>query len=182
MEIVSFPNSAEFRKWLKRRIWLRILKKKPGVQALTYAEALDEALCFGWIDGQKRGHDLDSWLQRFTPRKPRSQWSKRNTEHVTRLIKARKMTPAGLREVQAARKDGRWKSAYASTRTAKIPAYFLKELNKNKKAKAFFATLNKTSLFAIYYRLQSAKKEETRQKRMAAILKMLASGQKVSIW
>lgn len=184
MERLSFPSSIEFRNWLKNNhdessgIWLRIWKVSSGTPTVTYAEALDEALCFGWIDGQKKPCDSRSWLQKFTPRKPGSRWSKKNTEHAERLIKAKKMTLSGLREVKAAKSDGRWKSAYNSFSQAKVPDDFLKELAKNKKAKKFFETLNKTNLYSISYRLQTAKKDETRQRRIKAIIKMLESGEK----
>lgn len=184
MEILSFPSPLEFRSWLKKNhkecagIWLRIWKVSSETPTVTYAEALDEALCFGWIDGQKKPHDSHSWLQRFTPRKPSSRWSRKNTEHAERLIKAKKMTPSGLREVQAAKSDGRWESAYDSFSNAKVPEDFLKELAKNKKAKAFFETLNKTNLYSISYRLQTAKKAETREKRIKEIIQKLARGEK----
>jgi uncharacterized protein YdeI (YjbR/CyaY-like superfamily) len=184
MEILSFESSIEFRNWLKKNrndysgIWLRIRKVSAGTPTVTYAEALDEALCFGWIDGQKKPYDSRSWLQKFTPRRSGSRWSKKNTEHAERLIKAKKMTSAGLREVNAAKSDGRWKSAYDSFSNAKVPDDFLKELAKNKKAKEFFATLNKTNLFSISYRLQTAKKAETRERRIKTIIKMLENGEK----
>lgn len=184
METLSFPSSIEFRNWLKKNhgessgIWIRIWKVNSGTPTVSYAEALDEALCFGWIDSQKKPYDSDSWLQKFTPRKPGSRWSKKNTEHAERLIKARKMTPSGLQEVKQAKSDGRWTTAYDSFSNAKMPDDFLKELAKNKKAKAFFETLNKTNLFSISYRLQTAKKAETREKRMKAIIKMLENGKK----
>jgi uncharacterized protein YdeI (YjbR/CyaY-like superfamily) len=181
MEVLSFRSSAEFRSWLKKNhgessgIWLRIWKINSGTPSVSYAEALDEALCFGWIDSQKKGYDRRSWLQKFTPRKSRSRWSKKNTEYAERLIKAGKMMPAGLREVKQAKRDGRWRTAYDSPRTAELPEDFLKELAKNTKAKAFFATLNKTNLFSISYRLQTAKKPETRKRRIKSIIAMLAS-------
>jgi uncharacterized protein YdeI (YjbR/CyaY-like superfamily) len=184
MEIRSFQSSVDFRKWLLKNhdkssgIWLRIAKVDAGIMTVTYAEALDEALCFGWIDGQKKSGDSRFWLQRFTPRKPNSQWSKKNTEHAERLMKAKKMAPSGLREIGAAKSDGRWKAAYDSFGTAVVPQDFLKELAKNKKAKAFFETLNKTNLYSISYRLQTAKKAETRANRIKAIIKMLESGKK----
>lgn len=184
MEILSFPSPVEFRNWLKKNhdgssgIWLRIWKVSAGTPTVTYAEALDEALCFGWIDGQKKPYDSRSWLQKFTPRKSGSRWSKKNTEHAERLIKAKKMTPSGLREVKAAKSDGRWNSAYDSSSNAKVPEDFLKELAKNKKAKAFFETLNKTNLYSISYRLQTAKKAETRERRIKAIIEMLERGEK----
>lgn len=184
MEMMSFASSSEFRNWLKKNhnqssgIWLRIRKVSAGTPTVTYAEALDEALCFGWIDGQKKSHDSHSWLQKFTPRKSGSRWSKKNTEHAERLIKVKKMASSGLREVDAAKSDGRWKSAYDSFSSAKVPDDFLQELAKNKKAKAFFETLNKTNLYSICYRLQTAKKTETREKRIKAIIKMLENGEK----
>jgi uncharacterized protein YdeI (YjbR/CyaY-like superfamily) len=185
METLSFTSSEKFRHWLKKNhdnspgIWLRIWKINSGTPTVTYAEALDEALCFGWIDGQKKSHDDQSWLQRFTPRRSGSRWSKKNTEHVERLIATRKMTSAGLREVNAAKSDGRWKAAYDSFSSAEMPEDFLKELKKNKKAIAFFETLNKTNLYSISYRLQTAKKSETRKKRMEEIIKMLERGEKL---
>ncbi len=184
MEMLSFPTSIEFRNWLKKNhkessgIWLRIWKMNAGMPTVTYAEALDEALCFGWIDSQKKPYDDRSWLQKFTPRKPGSSWSKKNTEHAERLIKAKKMTLSGVKEIKAAKSDGRWKSAYDSFSESKVPDDFLKALAKNKKAKAFFETLNKTNLYSISYRLQTAKKTETREKRIKAIIEMLANGEK----
>jgi uncharacterized protein YdeI (YjbR/CyaY-like superfamily) len=179
-----FKSSADFRQWLKQNhaqsdgIWLRIFKKSLNEKSLTYAEALDQALCFGWIDGQKKPFDEQSWLQRFTRRRPKSGWSKINAQHVMRLTKAGAMTAAGREAVEAAKADGRWKAAYASQRNAEPPEDFLKELGKNKKAKAFFETLNKANVYSIVYRLQTAKKPETREKRMKAILAMMAQGKK----
>jgi len=182
--VVSYPTAAEFRKWLARNhgrsdgIWLRIFKKGSGLASVTYAEALDQAICFGWIDGQKKPMDEESWLQRFTPRRPKSGWSKINTQHAERLICSGEMAPAGFKEVEAARADGRWKAAYDSFGQAKVPEDFLKELAANKRAQAFFETLNKTNLYSIAYRLQTAKKPETRERRMRAIIAMLERGEK----
>jgi uncharacterized protein YdeI (YjbR/CyaY-like superfamily) len=184
METLSFPSSVEFRIWLKKNhdktsgIWLRIWKLDAGNQTVTYAEALDEALCFGWIDGQKKPCDSLSWLQKFTPRRLGSQWSKKNTEHAERLIQAGQMMPAGLREVDAAKNDGRWNAAYDSFANAEAPEDFLNALKKNKKAKVFFETLNKTNLYSICYRLQTAKKVETRERRIKVIIEMLERGEK----
>ena len=184
MKIVTFKSVAAFRTWLKKNhatsdgIWLRIFKKASGEESITYREALDQALCYGWIDGQKKAHDDSSWLQKFTPRRSKSGWSKKNVQHAERLIKSGEMTPAGLKEVEAAKSDGRWKEAYDSFGNAAVPNDFLKELAKDKKAKAFFETLNKTNLYSIAYRLQTAKKPETREKRMRAIIEMLARGEK----
>jgi uncharacterized protein YdeI (YjbR/CyaY-like superfamily) len=184
-EIKSFPSASAFRDWLAKHhdqtegIWLRLFKKDSREESLTHAEALDEALCYGWIDGQAKGYDERSWLQRFSPRRPSSAWSKRNTQHVERLsMAAGRMTPAGLKHVEAAKADGRWRAAYDSPREASLPADFLEELEKNKKAKAFFATLNKTNIYAISYRLQTAKRLETRERRLKIILRMLTRGEK----
>ena len=181
---MTFTSPREFRAWLAKNhgrsegIWLRLYKKDSGVATLTYAEALDQALCHGWIDGQKQPGDQQSWLQKFTPRRPNSGWSKNNTQHAERLITSGEMTPAGLKEVQAAQSDGRWKAAYDAFGSATVPDDFVKMLAQNKKAKAFFATLNKTNLYSIAYRLQTAKKPETRDKRIQAIIEKLARGEK----
>ena len=157
---------------------LRIFKKDSGVPSVTYAEALDQALCFGWIDGQKLPSDEQSWVQKFTPRRQRSGWSKKNVAQVDRLILEGQMTPAGLKEVEAAKADGRWTAAYDSPANATVPPEFVKELARNAKAKQFYATLNKANLYAIAYRLQTAKRPETRIRRMKLIIEMLARGEK----
>jgi uncharacterized protein YdeI (YjbR/CyaY-like superfamily) len=157
---------------------LRIYKKDSGVPSVTYAEALDQALCFGWIDGQKMPFDAKSWVQKFTPRRARSRWSRINVGHVDRLIQEGQMTPAGLKQVEAAKADGRWAAAYDSSTTATVPPEFVKELARNAKAKQFYATLNKANLFAIAYRLQTAKRPETKIKRTKLIIDMLARGEK----
>ena len=182
-EILSFRSSGEFHKWMAanhRRcdgIWLRIFKKDSGEPTVTYAEALDEALCHGWIDGLKQSHDELSWRQRFTPRRPKSGWSKINTRHAERLIKAGRMKTAGQAQIDAAKKDGRWASAYDSSSEATFPEDFLTAIRRNKKANAFFESLSRTNRYAIAYRLQTAKKPETRQRRMEAILAMLKRGE-----
>jgi uncharacterized protein YdeI (YjbR/CyaY-like superfamily) len=184
MKTMSFASPREFRAWLAKNhgrsegIWLRIYKKDAGGAAMTHAEALDQALCYGWIDGQKQPGDAQSWLRKFTPRRPKSGWSKNNTKHAERLIESGEMAAAGLKEVQAAQSDGRWKAAYDSFSAAAVPDDFLEALARNKKAKAFFATLNKTNLYSIAYRLQTAKKPQTRDKRMQAIIEKLARGEK----
>ena len=180
----SFRSSKEFRAWLAKEhtrapgLLLRIYKKASGVPSITYAEALDQALCFGWIDGQKLPLDANSWVQKWTPRRAKSGWSKRNIAHVDRLIREGQMTPAGLEEVEAAKADGRWAAAYDSPATATVPPEFVKELARNTKAKQFYATLNKANLYAIAYRLQTAKRSETKIKRMKLIIDMLARGEK----
>ena len=183
--VLAFKSLHDWKTWLSKNhattdgIWMRIYKKASGKTSITYAEALDGALCYGWIDGQKKSYDADSWLQKFTPRRARSVWSKRNIEHIERLTKTGKMQQSGLDAVAAAKADGRWATAYDSPSKATVPEDFLKELNKDKKAKVFFETLNKTNTYAIIYRLQSAKKPETREKRMRLILEMLAKGEKL---
>ena len=183
METLSFKSPLDFRNWLEKNnaasdgIWLRIFKKDSGKKSITYAEALDQSLCYGLIDGQKQAQDKHSWLQKFTPRRAKSGWSKVNTQRVERLVKTGQMTPAGLKEIESARADGRWKAAYDSSRNATPPEGFLKALDSNKKAKAFFETLNKANIYSIVYRLQTAKKPETREKRMKLILEMLARGE-----
>jgi uncharacterized protein YdeI (YjbR/CyaY-like superfamily) len=180
----SFRSSKELRAWMAKEharaavLLLRIYKKDSGVASVTYAEALDQALCFGWIDGQKLPFDENSWVQKFTPRRAKSSWSKINVAHAERLIRESQMTPAGLKEVEAAKADGRWAAAYDSPATATVPAEFMEELARNAKAKQFYATLNKTNLYAIAYRLQTAKRAETKIKRIKSIIEMLARGEK----
>jgi uncharacterized protein YdeI (YjbR/CyaY-like superfamily) len=182
LQVLAFKSFSDFRRWLEKNhtgsngIWLRFFKKGSGEKSLTYAEALDQALCHGWIDGQAKSFDEKSWIQRFTPRRPASAWSKRNTGHVERLSNAGAMTSAGLAAVEAAKADGRWNAAYDSPRNASPPEDFLKELNKDAKAKAFFKTLNRANVYSIVYRLQTAKKPETREKRLKLILAMMAEG------
>lgn len=184
LAIQAFASGKEFTSWLAKHhkaaagIWIRLFKVKSELPSITYAEALDVALCYGWIDGQKKAYDTDSWLQKFTPRRPKSIWSKRNREHVDRLAKLGLMKAAGIKEVEAAKTDGRWEQAYDSPGNMNVPTDFLKELAKNKKAEAFFKTLNKTNIYSIVWRLQTAKKPETRIKRMKAILEMLKKGEK----
>jgi uncharacterized protein YdeI (YjbR/CyaY-like superfamily) len=184
LPVVSCASALHWRKWLGKNharssaVWLLIAKKGAQARSVTYAEALDEALCYGWIDGQKRAHDDSSWLQWFGPRKAKSGWSKTNTKHAQRLIRAGRMRSAGLKEIETAKRDGRWKQAYDSPARAKPPKDFLEALVKNPKAKAFFETLEKRNSYAIVYRLQTAKKPETRAKRMQTILEMLARGAK----
>lgn len=185
LPIQAFAAPKAFTSWLAKHhksssgIWVRLFKIKSGVPSITYAEALDVALCYGWIDGLKKTYDTDSWIQKFTPRRPKSIWSKKNREHVERLVKSGMMRAAGIKEVEAAKADGRWEQAYDSPSNMVVPADFLKELARNKKAEAFFKTLNKTNTYAIAWRLQTAKKPETRDKRMKAILEMLKKGEKI---
>ena len=180
----SFTFAGAWEQWLAAHhakadgIWLRIFNKESGEKTVTYAEALDEALCYGWIDGQKKKFDSDSWIQKFTPRRARSIWSKRNIEHIERLTNENRMKAAGVKAFEDAKKDGRLEAAYDSPSNSTTPEDFLKLLEKNKKAKAFFDSLNKTNKYAITWRLQTAKKPETREKRMNIIMEMLAKGEK----
>lgn len=182
--ILAFRTAAEFSRWLKKNhhehpgLWLRLYKKASDTPTVTYAEALDEALCYGWIDGQKKSYDAESWLQRFTRRSPRSGWSKINTGHIERLGREGRLQPAGLAAVEAAKADGRWEQAYHSPRNSEPPEDFLQAVAKIPKAQAFYDTLNKTNRYAISYRLQTAKKPETRAKRLKDILGMLQRGEK----
>lgn len=179
----AFRSARAFRAWLTREhgrskgLLLRIYKKDSGIVSVTYAEALDEAICFGWIDGQKLPFDEQSWLQKFTPRRPRSGWSRRNTEHAERLMRSGQVAAAGMREIEAAKADGRWASAYDSPAKAGFPKEFLAELARNASAKKFFSKLSKANLYAIAYRLQTAKRPETRTKRVRLIIDMLARGE-----
>lgn len=183
--IVAFASADEFYQWLDRHhadhpgIWLRIYKKATARPTVTYAEALDLALCYGWIDGQKQRGDEESWLQKFTRRRPRSVWSKINVGHVGRLIREGRMKPAGLAAVAAAQADGRWERAYPSASAAEMPADFVEALARFPKAQAFFNTLDKANRYAILYRLQTAKKPETRTRRLKEFSAMLGRGEKL---
>ncbi|MGE4133860.1 MAG: YdeI family protein [Bdellovibrionales bacterium] len=182
--VQHFRSQALLRKWFDKNhgksteLWIRFYKKTSRKTGASYPEALDEALCFGWIDGIKQTVDEESYTIRFTPRRAKSVWSKVNTGHVERLVKADLMRPAGLKEVELAKRDGRWKKAYSSSKNLTMPRYFLAALAKNKKAKTFYETLNKANRFAISYRLQNSKKPETRERWIQRIIQMLAKGEK----
>lgn len=177
--IVEFARQRDWEAWLGRHhatspgVWLRIGKKASGRASVTYDQAVEGALCYGWIDGHKRPCDAVSWLQTFTPRRPKSIWSKINRTKALRLIKNGRMKAAGLRAVQSAKRDGRWKSAYDSPKTARMPADLRAALNKSAKAKAFFATLSGGNRYAILWRVHSAKRAETRVKRIREFVRML---------
>jgi len=182
--VIAFQSQNKWRSWLSKKhsladgIWLRLYKKDSGIKSINHDEALDEALCYGWIDGQAKSLDEESYLQKFTPRRKRSLWSKRNREKVEQLIKDGKMHSSGLKEIDTAKSDGRWEMAYDSPKNMKIPDDFLKELSKKPEALAFFNTLNKTNKFSIGWRLQTAKKPETREKRIKTIIEMMQQGKK----
>ena len=177
----SFATPADLNKWLKanhdsqKELWVRIYKKGSGTPSVDWNDCVVTALCWGWIDGQRKALDEASFLQRLTPRRAGSNWSKKNSEHAERLIAAGQMQPPGLAHVQAAREDGRWEQAYAGSADMVIPEDFLKALKKNPAAKRFYATLNRQNLFVIYHRLHTAKRPETRSKRIASMIEQLAT-------
>lgn len=182
--IIVFRTQNKWRNWLSKNhtsfngAWLRLYKKESGIKSVNHDQALEETLCFGWIDGQLKSYDEKSFLQKFTPRRNGSIWSKRNTEIIERLIKEGKMHSSGLKEVEKAKADGRWMQAYNSPSNMNVPDDFLTELSKRPKAPAFFKTLNKANTYAIAWRLQTAKKTETRRKRMRTIIEMLDQNKK----
>jgi uncharacterized protein YdeI (YjbR/CyaY-like superfamily) len=181
---LPFKNQRAFAAWLKKNharapgLWLKLAKKgfRPSV---TYAEAVEEALCYGWIDGQGKRFDDAWWLQKFTPRTARSIWSKINRDKAQELIRAGRVQPAGLAAIEAAKQNGRWDAAYDSQRTASVPADFQAELDSHPKAQAFFATFNSANRYAITFRLQNAKKAETRARRIEQFIDMLEKGEKL---
>jgi uncharacterized protein YdeI (YjbR/CyaY-like superfamily) len=182
---IAFANQEAWEKWLKTNhltssgVWLRLAKRASGTPSVTYAEAIETALCYGWIDGQKQSHSAEAWLQRFTPRGRKSIWSKINREKALALVESGKMKPAGLAEVDRAKQDGRWEQAYDSPSSATVPADLQAALNKNPRARAFFATLERRNRYAILWRVQTAKKPETRAKRIALFVGMLEHGEKL---
>lgn len=183
--VILFAQPQDWADWLAEQhttssgVWLRLAKKGSGIQSVTYAEALDVALCYGWIDGQKKTYDDVSWLQKFTRRGTKSVWSKINREKVQALIERGHMQPAGLHAVELAKQDGRWDAAYDSARTATVPDDFQAELDEHPAAQAFFATLNSANRYAILWRIQTAKKAETRTKRIAEFIRMLENHEKL---
>jgi len=180
--VVSFTNPDEWEAWLEEHhetstgVWIRMARKSSGIASIDWAGALQVALCFGWIDGQRRSHDDTSFLQKFTPRTKKSPWSKINVGHVERLIAAGKMRPAGHAAIDAAKADGRWERAYGSHSTIEVPADFQAALDARPGAAAFFATLGSTARFPFLYRIQDAKRPETRAKRIAEYADLLAAG------
>ena len=182
---ISFETQNDWERWLAEHhtntegVWLKIAKKEAAVPSVTYAEALDSALCYGWIDGQKAAFDEQYWLQKFTPRRRKSIWSKVNCNKATALIAEDRMQPEGLRQVELAKADGRWDAAYESQSTITIPPDFQSELDKNQQAQEFFNTLNSGNRYAILFRIQTAKKAETRSARIATFIEMLANKQKI---
>jgi len=179
---LTFASASEWRAWLEEHhaapagVWLKIAKKGRGIETVTHAEALEEALCFGWIDAVRHAHDEDYFLQRFVPRRPKSKWSQVNRDKVLALTGAGRMHPAGLAEVERAKADGRWDAAYAPQSQATVPDDLQAELDARPKAKATFATLKSQSRYAILYRLRDAKRPETRARRLQQFVEMLERG------
>ncbi|SFT64630.1 Uncharacterized conserved protein YdeI, YjbR/CyaY-like superfamily, DUF1801 family [Actinopolyspora lacussalsi subsp. righensis] len=183
--VLEFASGAEWRDWLADNhddssgVWLRIAKKNAATTSVSYAQALDEALCFGWIDAVKRSHDDSSWLQRFTPRKSRSKWSRINRDNAERLIEAGRMREPGHREIEKAKQDGRWQAAYEPQRTATVPDDLRRELEANPTAKEFFDNLDSQNRYAILHRVADAKRAETRARRISRFVAMLAEHRKL---
>ncbi len=181
--ILDFASQKEWEKWLRENhrsstgIWMRLAKKASGIPSVTYAEAVESALCYGWIDGHKRSHSATAWLQRFTARRPRSMWSRINRDKALALIEEKRMKPAGLAEVERAKDDGRWEAAYGSPSAATIDPDFQKALNRSPRAKKFFKTINAANRYAILWRIQTAKKAETRERRIREYVAKLEKGE-----
>jgi uncharacterized protein YdeI (YjbR/CyaY-like superfamily) len=174
-----FESQQDWHAWLdenhaaSRGLWLQLARKGAGTPTVSYAEALETALCYGWIDGQKQTHSTEFWLQKFTPRSAKSVWSQINREKALALVEAGKMKPAGLKEIERAKGDGRWDAAYASASKVTVPEDFQAALDANARAKAFFGTLDSRNRYGILYRVQTAKKAETRSRRIAQFVQML---------
>jgi len=185
LPVLLFASKRDWHIWLDENhnqykgLWLKHAKKSSGKQSVSYGEALEEALCYGWIDSQKQAYDSDYYLQKFTPRGPKSVWSKINVAKVEALTKIGKMQPAGLAAIESAKQDGRWDAAYDSPSASEVPEDFQAALDKNPKAKQFFETLNKTNVYAFCWRVQTAKKPETRIARIEKFIDMLNRGEKL---
>lgn len=186
LPIILFERPQDWEAWLEAQdpgssagVWLKLAKAGSGVQSVTYAEALEVALCYGWIDGQKKALDERFWLQKFTPRRAKSIWSKVNREKAEALVRNGRMKPAGLLEMERAKQDGRWEAAYDSQSNASVPADFQAALDKNPAAQAFFATLNSANRYAVLFRVQTAKKAETRTRKIRELIDMLERKEKL---
>jgi len=183
--VKPFRHQEAWETWLvkhhavSRGVWLKIAKKDSGRDSVTYDEALESALCYGWIDGQKKPFDDAWWLQKFTPRGPKSIWSVRNRGKAEALIEAGRVAAAGMRAVEAARQDGRWDAAYQGQRTAEVPEDLQAELERSPKAKAFFAALDSANRYAILFRIHHARSAAARARRIQQFIAMLERGEKV---
>jgi uncharacterized protein YdeI (YjbR/CyaY-like superfamily) len=184
-EVVQFASAIEFESWLETNharstgIWLKLAKKGAASLSLSYAQALEAALCFGWIDGQKARHDERHWLQRFTPRSSRSRWSQTNRANAERLIAAGRMRPPGLVQVERARADGRWDAAYAGQRSAVVPDDLQREFDRDERAAVNFSELDAHNRYAIIWRINDAKRPETRARRITKYVDMLRRGERI---
>jgi uncharacterized protein YdeI (YjbR/CyaY-like superfamily) len=183
---IPFASRDAWEAWLEGQhattpegLWLKIAKKGSDIESVSYGQAVEVTLCYGWIDGQVRSFDEDYYLQRFTPRRPRSKWSKVNRKKVTKLMNRGEMKAAGLREVERAKADGRWDAAYDSPSSATVPEDLLRELEKNEKAREFFSELDGRNRYAILYQIQDAKRPETRARRIVKYVAMLAEQKKL---
>ena len=180
---LPFESKNEFAEWLAKNhdksagAWLKLAKKDAEILSVTYKEAVNVALCYGWIDGQAKSFDDKYWLVKFTPRRSKSIWSQINTKRVEQLIASGEMKPSGLKAVEAAKQDGRWDAAYASQKNISVPADFQSALSKNEKAKAFFESLTGSKRYAFLFRIETAKKAETRIKRILQFVEMLEKGE-----
>jgi uncharacterized protein YdeI (YjbR/CyaY-like superfamily) len=185
LPVVAFESADAWRDWLGKHhesspgVWVKFAKKGSGVPSVTFREALDEALCHGWIDSQRRSLDASFYVQKFTPRARRSRWSKRNRDKVAELIAGGRMQAAGLREIERAKADGRWDAAYDPPSTSTVPDDLQRELDREPEAAAFFATLDSRNRYAILLRIQTAKKPETRARRIETFVAMLRAGEKL---
>lgn len=183
--VLPVPSAADWEAWLDEHhgttdgVWLKIARLATGIPSITHPEALDVALCFGWIDGQRKGFDEQWFLQKFTPRRARSRWSQINRAKVEALAAEGRMRPAGVREVERAKADGRWEAAYASPRNAEVPEDLQEALAANEAARKIFATLNSANRYAILHRIGEAKRAETRARRITQFVDMLAEGRKL---
>lgn len=185
LPIILFENQQDWEQWLSEHyadsdgIWLKLARKATGIPSVNYSDALDSALCYGWIDGQKAAFDDQYWLQKFTPRRPKSIWSKMNCVRAEALMAQGRMQPAGLKQMELAKADGRWDLAYESQSRITIPADFQSELDKNPQAKEFFSTLDSANRYAILFRIHNAKKPETRTARINKFIEMLSNNQAI---
>jgi uncharacterized protein YdeI (YjbR/CyaY-like superfamily) len=185
LQAIPFPSDAEWERWLEENhetadgVWIKMAKKGSEIDSVRYPEVLDTALCFGWIDAKRLALDERYFLQRFVPRRPRSNWSRINVEKVERLTAEGRMRPAGLAEVERAKADGRWAAAYEGQRLSTVPDDLQAELDARPEAKAFFEGLNKQNRFAILYQLEDAKRPDTRARRLAKFVAMLEAGEKI---
>jgi uncharacterized protein YdeI (YjbR/CyaY-like superfamily) len=185
LPVVAFPSKSAWEAWLRKAhetsdgVWLKMARKSSGVDSVTHAEALEVGLCYGWIDGQTKRVDDTHWVQRFTPRTARSKWSKVNREKALELIAAGKMKPAGKREVEAAQADGRWDAAYEPPSKATVPEDLRRALERHPRARRLFEQLDSQNRYAILYRLQDAKRPETRERRLAQFVAMLDEGKTI---